>query len=50
MAGLPEMEGFWFHFVETVYGAWLYRRHRAGRESCGGGAARKNRSAIGDTS
>jgi hypothetical protein len=24
MAGLPEMEGFWVHFVETVYGAWLY--------------------------
>jgi hypothetical protein len=24
MAGLPEMEGFWIHFVETVYGAWLY--------------------------
>jgi hypothetical protein len=20
----PDMEGFWVHFVETVYGAWLY--------------------------
>ena len=36
MAGSPEMEGFWVHFVETLYGAWLYgdargfrtRRHR----------------------
>jgi len=24
MAGSPEMEGSWTHFVETVYGAWLY--------------------------
>ena len=24
MPGLHEMEGFWIHFVETVYGAWLY--------------------------
>jgi hypothetical protein len=24
MTGSPEMEGFWIHFVETVYGAWLY--------------------------
>jgi hypothetical protein len=24
MPGLPEMDGFWIHFVETVYGAWLY--------------------------
>jgi hypothetical protein len=20
----PDMQGFWYHFVETVYGAWLY--------------------------
>lgn len=24
MCGSPDMEGMWFHFVETVYGAWLY--------------------------
>jgi hypothetical protein len=24
MSGSPEMEGSWIHFVETVYGAWLY--------------------------
>jgi len=24
MPGLPEMEGRWIHFVETVYGAWMY--------------------------
>jgi hypothetical protein len=24
MAGSPDMEGCWIHFVETVYGAWLY--------------------------
>ena len=24
MPPLPEIEGFWIHFVETVYGAWLY--------------------------
>jgi hypothetical protein len=24
MAGSPPAEGFWIHFVETVYGAWLY--------------------------
>src|SRR5262249_49533729 len=24
MPGSPEMEGFWIHFVETMYGAWVY--------------------------
>lgn len=24
MPASPDMEGFWIHFVETVYGAWLY--------------------------
>jgi hypothetical protein len=36
MAAPYEFEGLWFHFIETVYGAWLYgdargfrtRRHR----------------------
>jgi len=24
MAGSSEIEGYWVHFMETVYGAWLY--------------------------
>src|SRR6266852_9001808 len=24
MASSPEMAGAWIHFVETVYGSWLY--------------------------
>ena len=31
MAGSPELEGRWIHFVETVYGAWLYGDDRGFR-------------------
>ena len=24
LAGNPEMQGVWFHFIETTYGSWLY--------------------------
>jgi hypothetical protein len=31
MAGLPQIDGYWIHFVETVYGAWLYGDNRGFR-------------------